>query len=507
MKTPFLTKEHSLYLGIGFFIIALFWITRLYNLSEFPIFTDEAIYVRWAQIASFDTNLRFISLVDGKQPSFVWIAMVLVRFIEDPLIAGRMVSVMAGFGSLIGLFFLGREIFKSIGVGLISSFLYVIFPMAIVYDRMALYDSLVGAFTVWSLFLSVLLIRYLRLDTALLLGMIAGVGALTKSNAFFSMYLLPFTLILFDFNKKVKLLRLGQWIGYACIAVGIAIGMYSILRLSPSFHVIAQKNALFVYPLRDWWDHPFTFLKGNLNGMFDWFVTYLTMPLAFLIVFSLFIDKKFTKEKILLTIYFFVPFFVTALFGRVLYPRFILFMVLPVLPMIALSLGFLLQNIKPKMLSYAIIIVILFLPFQSNFYILTDFSKAPIPYADVEQYYKDWTSGYGVKEAVEFFKNEAKDKKIYIATQGTFGLMPYALEIYLVNNPNITISGFWPVEDKMPRGVDETRKKIPTYVVFYQPCDICENPGIAPVSWPVTPVRRYEKIHPSRYFTVYKVNQ
>ncbi len=54
---------------------------RLYNLMSLPLFTDEAIYIRWAQIAKNDANWRFISLVDGKQPSFVWLMMIVMRFV------------------------------------------------------------------------------------------------------------------------------------------------------------------------------------------------------------------------------------------------------------------------------------------------------------------------------------------------------------------------------------------------------------------------------------------
>ena len=89
----FFKKKSLIFFGLG--IIILFFITRFYNILGLPIFTDEAIYVRWAQIASNDANWRFISLTDGKQPMFVWIAMVLMKFISDPLLAGRIVSVAA----------------------------------------------------------------------------------------------------------------------------------------------------------------------------------------------------------------------------------------------------------------------------------------------------------------------------------------------------------------------------------------------------------------------------
>jgi len=152
-------KKHKFEFFVLAILILAYFISRFYNVLSLPIFTDEAIYIRWAQIAKQDANWRFISLTDGKQPMFIWLMMISLRIIQDPLLAGRVVSVGAGFLTLIGMYFLGKEIFKSNKIGLISSALYVVFPMALVYDRMALYDSLVGTFAVWALFLIVLLVR------------------------------------------------------------------------------------------------------------------------------------------------------------------------------------------------------------------------------------------------------------------------------------------------------------------------------------------------------------
>src|SRR5690606_26994157 len=123
---------------------------------------------RWAQIAEQDANWRFIALSDGKQPSFVWIAIVMMKVIDDPLVAGRLVSVISGFLGMIGIFFLASEIFKSRRTGVIASVLYLIYPFAMVYDRMALYDSLVATFFIWSSYFTVLLVRLRRLDVALI---------------------------------------------------------------------------------------------------------------------------------------------------------------------------------------------------------------------------------------------------------------------------------------------------------------------------------------------------
>ena len=127
-------------------IVGVYLLLRLLTLTQLPIFTDEAIYMRWAQIAKNDASWRFISLTDGKQPLYIWLSIIAMRFISEPLIAGRLVSVIAGVITMIGLFFLGKEIFKNRWVGIVSAVLYALFPFALVYDRMALYDTLVVHF-------------------------------------------------------------------------------------------------------------------------------------------------------------------------------------------------------------------------------------------------------------------------------------------------------------------------------------------------------------------------
>ncbi|MBI2614064.1 MAG: glycosyltransferase family 39 protein [Candidatus Levybacteria bacterium] len=501
-------KKYRIQILVLAALTLIYLVSRFYSILSLPIFTDEAIYVRWAQIAKQDANWRFISLTDGKQPMFIWLMMISLRFIEDPLLAGRVVSVGAGFLSLIGMYFLGRELFRSNKIGLISSSLYVFFPMSLVYDRMALYDSLVGAFAIWGLFFIVLLVRTVRLDVALILGMVIGGGVLTKTNAFFNIYLLPFSLILFDWRGKGIKNRLMRWLGLTVVVLIITYALYSVLRLSPFFHIITEKNAIFVYPLKDWLNHPFAFFIGNWKAFWDWTIRYLTWPLLALALLSFFVSKSFFREKLILFFWFILPIVALGLFGRTLYPRFIFFMLLPLLPLIAFSLVNISKRLKKTYLLIIFLVLSFALPLKTDFLILTDFAKAYIPVSDQRQYLSDWPAGGGVKDAVEFFKKEAEKGKIYVATQGTFGLMPFALEIYLVQNPNITIEGIWPVEDVIPQRVLEKSKQMPTYFVFYQPCMIktCPFIGEAPTTWKnLELIQQYRKGYGKRFFSLYKV--
>lgn len=499
-----LKKYVWLLVGLG--ILALFFFTRFYNILALPIFTDEAIYVRWAQIASNDATWRFISLTDGKQPMYVWIAMVLMKVIEDPLLAGRTVSVLAGLGSMIGLFFLTSEIFKNRKIGVLASLLYVLYPFSLVYDRMALYDSLVAMFIIWALYFEVLLVRHMRLDLALILGMIIGGGMLTKTNANFAFILLPFLLLFINFKHKDWKKRVGKLFIYTLVALFISNVMYAVLRLSPFYHIIEAKNYVFIYPLSEWIKHPFTYFIPNVREFFLWFTSYVTLPFLVLVAASFLVGKKYFKERLLLLAWFLVPLIATALFGKLLYPRHILFTTMPLLVLGAYALYEIIGLIKKGWLKVVVFIVFLTMFVISDYFILTDFAKARVPQSDKGQFIEGWPSGVGVNETIAFLKEKSKDQKIYVGTEGTFGLMPYALEMYLKDNPNVIVKGFWPIEDTVPEEALEAAKTMPTYFVFYQDCPSCPHMGVAPLQWKTTTVFQIERIEKERYYTLYQIN-
>src|SRR3990172_9786470 len=140
-----------------------YFFTRLVNLKLIPIFTDEAIYTWWAQVALNDPAQRFISLQDGKQPLFIWLAATLQNFVSDPLIGARLVSVFAGFGSIIGIYFLGKELFSE-KVAKIAAVFYLILPFTLLYDKLALVDSLLTMFGIYAVYLSVKMVKEPKLD-------------------------------------------------------------------------------------------------------------------------------------------------------------------------------------------------------------------------------------------------------------------------------------------------------------------------------------------------------
>lgn len=502
---PFI-KKYKLELLFALGITVLYFLLRLPTLTSIPIFTDEAIYIRWAQIANNDANWRFISLTDGKQPLFIWLMMIVMRFIEDPLAAGRLTSVLAGLVTMIGLFFLSIELFKNRWIGLASALLYVLYPFAIVYDRLAIYDSLVGTFFIWGLYFSIRLVRKPILESALLLGLVAGFATLNKSSGFFTVYLLPFFVGLYSVKEKAFFPKVIRFAALSFVVVVMTYGIYTILRLSPFFYIIEEKNALFVYPLKEWLLHPFLTVWSNTTALYDWFLRYFGVTF-FLAVLLAFFKKELWKEKILLILYFLLPLGALAVFGKLIYPRYIFFMTLPLLPLVAYSLisyGVVMKSYLKKLLF---ITFILSYSVVTTFFILTDITRSSIPRSDKGQLVLDWPSGIGIEESLRYFKDVAAKENIAIFTAGTFGLLPYAYEIYMVDNKNISLKGFWPVSAEVPEEIRDSSEKVRTFVVFYQECPSCQGKGLAPLQWPLKKVLQIERPLPDSFFTVYEVTR
>lgn len=481
-----------------------FWATRLFNLRLWPIFTDEAIYTRWSQIALHDASLRFLPLTDGKQPLWHWFTMVAMKVISDPLIAGRFVSAAAGFGALIGIFFLAWELFHKKHAALIASILYLFTPFNFFYDRIALVDSMLAMWGIWALYFGVKTAKSLRLDHAMLTGFAIGAGLLTKSPAVFWQYLFPLNLLFLHQKRHV-----GRWLALSVPTMVIAEAMRNIMRLSPWMHMIGRKNLEFVVSFSDFFKEPWRWFWGNLPSLTKWWVGWLTWPLMVVSILGfvmmllpgkhpLRLRGKF-REVVFLLVHAAVPLLAAAAFGKVIFARYMLFATPPLLLAAAVATDRILtlsNKIEAKVVFVSFLAVAaVFLDFK----ILTDPLRAPIIQADRDQYVDGFPAGWGIDEVIGFLKREASDKKIFLGTQGTFGLMPASFELYLWDNNNIEIRGYWPVS-KVPKDVVDKAGEKPTYFVYYESYE-----GQIPPQDNIELVKAYQKGIGNRFMYLYRV--
>src|SRR3990167_3837892 len=389
--TAFRPWESIFWTGIVF----SYFFTRLVNLKLIPIFTDEAIYTYWAQVALNDPAQRFISLVDGKQPFFIWLAAILQKFIADPLIASRLVSVFAGFGSMIGIYLLGKELLSE-KVAKIAAVVYLILPFTLLYDKLALFDSLLTMFGIYAVFFTVKMIREPKLDNALLTGFAIGAAMITKSTGNFFLYFLPFSLVLFDFSEKDWKQKLTRWIGYSALVFVMAQAIYNSLRLSPLFYIIERKNNEFIRPVAAVFKDPFLHFYSNAQSLLGWLISYIGVSLFIIFLSAVFYGISRKDRRIFyLSILILAPFIAESLFNQILYPRFILFYLPPVI--LAVSWGFVnFMGVSPKWNRILIFIFAasVVLPVVKSLLILTNPPSSRIPESDANQYFNDWRAPY-----------------------------------------------------------------------------------------------------------------
>ena len=137
-------------LSLSLLILLAAALLRFANLNSIPVFADESIYIRWAQIMKAESTMRFLPLSDGKQPLFMWLVIPFLKIFSDPLLAGRMVSGLAGIGTVAGVGAAAWLIFKNLRTALVASMLWAVLPYAVFFDRLALSDSLMTMFVVWA---------------------------------------------------------------------------------------------------------------------------------------------------------------------------------------------------------------------------------------------------------------------------------------------------------------------------------------------------------------------
>lgn len=431
-----------------------------------PIFTDEAIYLRWSQIISGDLHYLYLPLTDGKPPLFMWIVAAVMKLFPnlDPLFSGRLVSLAAGLFGMFGVYFLSQQLFNKKSLSFIAVIFYILSPFVFFYSWFATADILLAAFATWSLALSVALVKNLKIKTALILGVVIGLGMLTKSPGLEFLLLTPLTLFL---GFRIRWLLL---MGIVFLTSRL---IYSVIFFFPQAYVISLKNADFAtisLPLH---------FPGNFTALFNWEVAYLTWPIAVLIIISLFYKRS--REKFILFAYFAAHFLFMAFFNKIIYPRFLL-MFTPLLFILAATV---IDDLGLKFL-----VPVLIFPLFVNYKILTDPTKAVIADNDSVQYLNSRAAGWGIKELNTFFTQQCKSSsKIKVGVEGTFGLMPQALELYQKDHSCLEIRPFWPSPENLPSGLD--------YYVIYQ--------RETPSGWKMKLVKQFKQGNSNDYLKLYKI--
>ncbi len=135
---PFLPAEKS-WRRLFFCAFAFFLLSRLLTLTAFPIFNDEAIYLQYAERIHADwAKNKFVSIDnaygDWKPPLQYWLAAPVIRWGNDPLVAGRTVALLVSLGGFFGFYLFARELFGE-REGVLTAALYALCPPVLFHNN------------------------------------------------------------------------------------------------------------------------------------------------------------------------------------------------------------------------------------------------------------------------------------------------------------------------------------------------------------------------------------
>lgn len=448
---------------LGALVIIAIYCLRFINLTGIPVFADEAIYVRWAQVMKAEETLRFLPLSDGKEPLFMWVMIPFFKLFPDSLFAGRMVSALVGILSMAGVGFLSYLLFKNKKISLLAAFIYAVSPFTFFFDRMSLVDSMLSMFGIWTFIFSYLAVTRQRLDFAMLAGFALGGAWLTKSTALFFALMIPSVILFAKWGSgfKKNFLIFAKSVALILVTVVIGYGFYNILRLGPNFHLIASRNMDYVYPISHLLVSPFDPLKSFLIAAAGWIYSMGPGLILVLALFGIIFNfRRYWRQILILVIWFLVPVVAQAEFAKTFTARYILFTI-PYLIILAASVFGCELKKWQKFVLYGIFAVFIVIAGRFNYWLLTNPYKAGLPRSERSGYLEEWTAGQGIKETADYLIYERRAnpaERIVIGTEGYFGTLPDGLQIYLQNQQGITAIGVGLNFEKLPSQLVNARK-------------------------------------------------
>lgn len=430
----------------GILLSVTYFITHLPMIGRLPVFADEAIYIRWAQLIIDDAGrFAFFSMADGKPPLFMWLLSLTLRPFSDPLIGARLTSALIGLATVFAVGALARLITGDRRVVIVSRLITILSPFWWWYHRMGLMDGLLTLCIVLSVYTATRIaircqrergIAYDTIPWVLLLGTAFGGALITKTPAIFAIPVIALTPLFAlvrnpKHNKKKAIIKFLE--SLFLVALGGVFGcvIFLLLRISPFFGALFSRSSDFTFTLSELLSGEWRYvLLESFPREVGWISSYMTVSVMISALAGL-IHKRTRKTTLFLfacTLLFALP---LIAFGRVLYPRYFL----PVAPFltIAAAIGFVeIQKVRfGKIISG---FLILLFSVQTLFFIvpaLTDVSRIPFVPIDRMQYLEEWSAGFGNAEVRDYLRERYQTQpNMIVLTEGAFGTLPDGLLLY-----------------------------------------------------------------------------
>ncbi|MFI5265304.1 MAG: ArnT family glycosyltransferase [Candidatus Levyibacteriota bacterium] len=414
-------------------LLFVYFSFTVFNLTALPIYNDESIYLDWSWSEIHIPGNLFMSLTDAKQPLLMWLFGISEKFFSDPLFAGRFVSVIIGATALVGVYVVSKKLCNS-RVAFLASLLYIITPIFVFYNRQALMESSIASVGIWSFYFLLRLLNKPTYKTAVILGIIFGLGFFTKSSGLLfiapALFLIITTLIK---NKSVLLFK-----SLFILALSFFITDF-LLFIEPIFWQTFSTNSRYSLTVPEMVRFPVFLWLHNFSAAFQIGFVFIT-PLVFIaaLIGLIVLLRRRDKNSNLFLSYFVLSLTLEVFSARTLNQRyldcFLLFLVIPA----AFSM-WLLWKAGGWKKALAVVIPIpslvlsLFLVISPISYIL-ETSKVS-PYAETGYVYEQ-TSGFGIQEVVNYLKGKSRTQVILVGFALNSGNPENAIDVYMAENPH-----------------------------------------------------------------------
>lgn len=485
-----LTNRKILLLGI---ILAIF---RLTNLTNFPIFGDEALYLSLSDNILKSPQTHLNSIQYGVMPIYIWIQSLFFLINQNTinlLLLGRILNVLFDLTSGFLVFLITKKLFdqKSATLALI---IYLILPINFLHSRMVLLESTTNLFILSSIYLYLKFINEVqnngrKLQTLTSISLLAVLSYFTKPISIINYPTLFSIPLLVIFNKKHFTIKSIQpfavnWLIIFCLT-GILITIFY-LPISHEFTRFIGNNTFLL-----------TSMKKNIWKVIWWSQTYFTLPFIIIsLIASLYGLFKKNCSILWLTFWTASALFLSVITAANFYPRHLYLLAAPV----AIIVGLLLANIFKYNITRGLLItlIVIFPSLSLNIQIVTNPLKAPIALEDRQQYFEDWSSGQSIDQVAEYLTLVSRNKTITVFVEDESSQYWVLTKLYKVPKAKIVPSknlfaGQYLEEELKSQATDHS------YIVLNK------NP-YPPTDWPIQKVTSFPK-GPNREISIFKIQR
>lgn len=440
MTTPTSRAPYSLSFSTILWItgFTIYLATRIYGITHFPIFVDEAIHVDWARATA--ESVPAPEDFDGRWLSIkLFASAIALRAPVDDLIASRIVVVMLGLTTLVAFYLLGRDLFSA-RTGLLVVALYLVAPFTILYTSMAMSDAIQLAFTTWSIWFSVRLSRNANWVDVVVLPLVLALAFLAKISAAL-MFLVPVLAILI-LSPPARWLRTAS---QALPAFATSLALLIITYERGWFRIMQSKvTGDFGEPVDRIW--------ANSYLACEWLSGLLTPSVAILgivgLLWLVFIER--TRVSLFVLSLFCLTVFPYVVGSGTWYPRYLLLAVIPIFLAVGRFVDGLVvwlqrrsggQGKLVRVFTCALFVAVLSWPVSLGTRVLFDLPQAALPTLERYQLVTGWPSGFGVKELVTFLEQQSQITPggINVIRLNVLDHPLQSLNIFLSSSPNISL--------------------------------------------------------------------